>query len=288
LLIWQGMLLFQHLLETGLPLYGSPMKGLIFVTGWVPIWTLRIKAFVLAVAYDFPLILGLMYAFFVEYAKRNVSAEPSFYLRVTYWSLTSSWLLWFITLAMPWARYLYPIAFLGSIYIAILILRLKNNLRFSQIVNLTGDTLRKIHIKADGLLAISCIILISCIGVITLKNSLGFISINNDAEQTAKYLNQSIPTNSLIETYDSELLFLVQRRFHYPPDQVQVELNKRTFLNQAVEVKYNPMFANPDYIVIGPYGAMWKLYDTITVQNDVWELVYETSYYRVYKQISQK
>jgi hypothetical protein len=107
----------------------------------------------------------------------------------------------------------------------------------------------------------------------------------NDAKKIAEYLNHSTPSDALLETYDSELLFLVQRRFHFPPDQLQVELNKRTFLGQNIAIPYDPMLANPDYLVVGPFSRMWKLYDSILVQQNFWQLVYELPSYSVYQRV---
>jgi hypothetical protein len=52
-------------------------------------------------------------------------------------------------------------------------------------------------------------------------------------------------------TYESELFLLLDRRYHYPPDPVHVELNRRTFLQQDVPIPYDPLAADPDYLVVG-------------------------------------
>ena len=283
---WRGMLLFQHVLETNLPLYGSPMEGLLEVTGWVPILELRIQALNLIAKFALPLLLGLAYALFLERSVWHTERTKGslFYLRLAYWSLTSSWLFWFATLAMPWYRYLYPPAFLGSVFIAILIFRLTEGLNFPQVLNSVGTMLLKIQLRAEGLIAMLCIVLLSYMSIVIIQDFIYTVP-NNDTEKVAAYLNQRTPIDSYIETYDSELLFLVQRRFHYPPDQVQVALNKRTFLNQAVDIRYDPMLENPDYIVVGTFSDLWGLYNSTLMQKDTWELVYYLPSYRVYKRV---
>ncbi|MBS4060349.1 MAG: glycosyltransferase family 39 protein [Bacteroidetes bacterium] len=291
LIAWQGMLKFQHLLEKNLPLYGAPMKGLLGVTGWAPILELRVEALILIVVLALPILIGLIYALFLERSIGEIeeNTRPLFYLRLVYWSLISSWLFWFVTLAMPWARYLYPPAFLGSIFIAVLIFKLTDGLNFSRVINSISIMLRKIRFTTEGLKAIFCIILLSYMGSIVInRHSFIFKVPNHDAERIAEYLNQSMPVDAYIETYDSELLFLVQRRFHYPPDQVQVELNKRTFLGQSVEIQYDPMLFDPHYIVVGPFSNMWGLYNSTVAQRDIWKLIYELPGYKVYERVQQE
>ena len=286
LVSWQGMLIIQDLLEVGLPLYGAPMKGLLEVTGWVPVWRLRLKALELIAIFALPLLFGLGYVLFAEIPvwKLKEEREPLSYLRLAYWVLVSSWVFWFASLAMPWTRYLYPSTFLGSVFIASLIYKLTSGLNFSQAIQFTGAMLRERRFSFEGFASILGVVVLSYISIVVTWNFI-YTPPNNSTEEIAAYLNRSTPTDAYIETYDSELLFLVERRFHYPPDQIQVELNKRIYRNPSTEIQYDPMPAKPDYIIIGPYGTMWKLYDQIVTQEDHWGLIYEIPNYKVYQRI---
>ena len=286
IIAWRLMLRIQHGLETNLLLYGAPMQGLLEVTGWVPVWEIRLQALSFIAKAALPLLFGLVYTFFLEKAKWKSGGdpEPLFYLRLGYWSFICSWLLWFATLAMPWNRYLYPPVFLGSVFVAALVVRLTDGLRIQRVIDSTGTMLRKLQVNFDGLAALFCIVLISYMATIMLRNAI-HTTPNDDAEKVSQYLNQATPADASIETYDSELLLLVQRRFHYPPDQIQVELNKRAFLHQQVEIPYDPMQADPDYIVIGPYSNSWSLYNSTVLRQDTWKLIYELPSYKVYEQV---
>lgn len=283
---WRAMLMFQHVLETSLPLYGSPMKGLLQVTGWVPIPEIRMEAMILIAKFSLPLLLGLGYTLLLEQSawkkKGRGNTGKVFYLWLAYWSFTSSWLFWFATLAMAWDRYLYPASFLGSVFVATLLFKLSQDLNFFQIINSASSMLRTFKIKPEGLAALLYIMLVSYMGSIVLRNFV-YLESNGDAQIVAEYLMQSTPADAYIETYDSELLFLVQRRFHYPPDQIQVELNKQRYLHQPTEIQYDPMLAEPDYIVVGPFSQSWGLYDSTVTQEDTWNLIYELPSYKVYE-----
>lgn len=286
LVFWRIMLGVQAWLETGLPLYGAPMQGLLNVTGWVPVWEVRVQALTIIGYFAVPLILGLGYSFKQEMEAWNIEAggDPKVYIRLAYWSLTTSWLIWYATLAMAWVRYLYPIVFFGSIFVAVFISRITDGFNFPQVVRRASNALRRFQFKRENLEALLVILIMSYVGSMVVRN-FAAITFNNDAETVAEYLNRSTPSDALLETYDSELLFLVQRKFHFPPDQIQVELNKRTFLHQNVAIPYDPMQVDPDYIVIGPFSKMWGLYASIAPQQDGWELVYKLPNYSVYQHV---
>ena len=68
----------------------------------------------------------------------------------------------------------------------------------------------------------------------------------------------------MIETYDSELFFLLNRPYHYPPDQILVELIRRTFLYEDdTRIDYDPLGANPDYLIVGSHSKQWRLYEDV-------------------------
>jgi len=286
LLVWQGMLAIQARLEAGLPLYGAPMQGLIYVTGWVPVQNIRIKALIATGLLAIPLLIGLVSVFFRERLVwiKDFKFTSLHYIRAAYWVLTTSWLLWFIFLAMYWTRYLYPAAFIGSVFTAFFIAWLSNGLKYSEVVNHIIEVPRKLRVTPDIIKSLFIILVISYMGLV-FRINLNDMTTDAEAETVAQYLNQSTLPDALIETYDSELLFLVQRRFHYPPDQVQVQLNKRKYLDPTVEIAYDPMAADPDYIVVGTFGNIWKLYDSILSQQDTWQLAFETPTYKVYQRL---
>lgn len=283
---WQLMLRIQGMLESELLLYGAPMQGLLRVTGWVPIWEVRVRALRYMANSAWPVLFGLAYATFPEQEnlRIGVKTEPLFYLRLAYWSFTCSWLLWFAALAMPWNRYLYPAVFFGSVFVAALLLKLSDGLHLPRMIRAAATVFRKFPIRFNGLAALFCFVLLSYMAAIIIIN-MHHTSPNNDIEKVSQYLNRATPANARIETYDSELLLLVDRQFHYPPDQLQVELNRRTMLHQPVTITYDPMQADPDYIVIGPFGNVWSLYNTTVSQQETWKLIYELPTYQVYERI---
>ncbi|MBX6771942.1 MAG: glycosyltransferase family 39 protein [Chloroflexi bacterium] len=84
-------------------------------------------------------------------------------------------------------------------------------------------------------------------------------------QETAAYLDRTVPAGAIIETWEPELGFLSNRDFHYPPP---------SWLDRAVRAKwlaetnlvlgYDPIaLAHPTYLVIGPFGQYTGLYDRL-------------------------
>ena len=101
------------------------------------------------------------------------------------------------------------------------------------------------------------------------------------------FLNTETPSDSLIETYDPELFFLLKRRYHYPPDQIHIDLIRRAYLAQDVSIHYDPLAADPDYLVVGPQSKVWRLYDPFLSTGE-FRLLKTFRRYNVYDGFVQK
>jgi hypothetical protein len=47
-----------------------------------------------------------------------------------------------------------------------------------------------------------------------------------------------------------------------------VALNRRLYLGHDVPADYDPLAADPDYLVVGPLGRAWRLYDRAVAAGD--------------------
>jgi hypothetical protein len=105
--------------------------------------------------------------------------------------------------------------------------------------------------------------------------------------EVVDFLNDQTPSDSLIETYDPELFFLLKRRYHYPPDQIHIDLIRRAYLAQEVSIDYNPLAADPDYLVVGPQSKVWRLYDPFLSTGE-FRLLKTFRRYNVYERVHSK
>jgi 4-amino-4-deoxy-L-arabinose transferase-like glycosyltransferase len=106
----------------------------------------------------------------------------------------------------------------------------------------------------------------------------------NDAEATAAFIDGTVPPDAIIETWEWELSALSRhRRFHHP-DQGYLYKAIRQFSHagEPFSLAYNPLKAEPDYLIIGPFGAWTELYSTSAVAG-TFEPVADIGRYRVLK-----
>jgi len=103
---------------------------------------------------------------------------------------------------------------------------------------------------------------------------------NNNATKVAQYIQHKIGSDALIETYDSELIFLLANPIHYPPDQVQFDLNRRYYLKENLDISYDPSTVNFSYLIDRPYSRMWQLYSPM-LEKGHFQLVYGAGEYQI-------
>lgn len=282
ILSWGIIRLITGYFEAGLPLYGSPMRDLYSVTAFVLNLQVRLKALNYLVTFGWAVALGILYeawyqkkAWLNDYSEEKTNLADS-YVRMSLFVLMFCWGLWFVLLSIGWGRYFFPVYYLAAAPLGALLSNLfrprqRNELRIVWVLRLTFGAIIVIYGMVFNFTSYQ------------LDAQKG----NADALEVANWINQNTPTTARIETYDSELLFLLDRSVHYPPDQIQVELNKRTFLKENVTINYPSDILNVDYIVIGPYGRMWQLYDDFLLVAG-YQKIKTFSGYEIYQNIDSE
>ncbi len=283
LLLW-----LQQLLLHGRTVPVSPIHGLYDVTALVPELSIRLPALVVSLVVGLPAALGLCYAAFKIIWDRD---KPSLgvdldVVRLALLTLAGSWFAWYVLLSVGWPRYLFPATFIGSIFAAAMLRDLTDRFSLSSPIKRGGHARRYLGLIRQNASALLATVLIGVTFAVTMKALRGTYAVGADVSvvQVAEFLNTHTVPHALIETYDSELFFLLDRRYHYPPDQIHVELIRRTKLRQDVPIDYDPLAADPDYLVVGPYSKLWQLYDPV-LSTGAFRLLRAYSRYDVYKRV---
>ena len=282
MLLWLWRLFLQQTFPQ------SPVLGLYQVTALVVAIPPRVSALVLTFAYGLPTLLGLCYSVltFIRSKEKFAPGAHTEVVRLALLILAGSWFAWYITLSVAWPRYLFPATFIGSIFVAAMLYQLTDHFNVPWTIRNAGSVLRNLRSSRQGIGALIAIVLIANAFPRTLWMLYESYVVKADASalEVVEFLNTRTLSDSIIETYDSELFFLLDRPYHYPPDQIHVELNRRTFLHQQVLIAYDPLAADPDYLVVGPQSKLWKLYDR-AVQSESFRLVQAYGQYDVYERV---
>ena len=110
------------------------------------------------------------------------------------------------------------------------------------------------------------------------------LSQDNSVKDAIQYLNTQTPPDALIETYESELFAFLKRRYHYPPDQVHVELIRKNSFGDPVAINYDPFAADPDYLVLGRQNRFWDFYDPY-LRDGKFRLMQKYDNYEIFERV---
>ena len=206
-----------------------------------------------------PTLLGLLWAICNSKINRYFETHLTA-VRFAYLILAGSWFVWWELASLGWPRYLFPAAFLASIFVSAMFHEWTQGFRISELLWNTATNLIHRQTSWCDLRMVATLFLVvwSFVHTVSELNDGLFRKTNTLLFQTVEYLNTGTPSTAVIETYESELFFLLHRRYHYPPDQVHVELIRREDLNESRVINYDPLSADPDYLVVGGWCRYYK------------------------------
>ncbi|GAB4204353.1 MAG: hypothetical protein OHK0022_29430 [Roseiflexaceae bacterium] len=285
LLAWRAIQLARDALLAGQTLPGQPLNGLYQVTGFVLSAHSRVIA-LLTLALVVPTLLGLGYALWRAWQERACIGEPAALVRLVLLCMVASWAAWFALLSAGYDRYLFPVVLLGSLYPALLLERLTGGFDLNQTVQRMAGVLRPGG-RTRGALALWVAALVLVLTAIQTAQAFAANYVPSSARAdyaAAEFLNTQTPPGARIETYDTELHVLLQRPYHYPPDQLHIELNRRVMGLPNTADAYDPLSADPDYLVDGPFSSWWRLYEPALASGQ-FRLVYHNQRYDVYQRV---
>jgi hypothetical protein len=276
------------LLLSGHTMAGAPVNGLYDVTAFVMSPFNRLFALGNILMFGLPTALGLAYAAWRMLKVRGAWAEDAAgeTVRLSLLALAGSWFAWFALLSVGVPRYFFPVTFLGSIFVGAWMSDLTGGFdigaTLSRARGLFGNG-RSRRQAAGALLAIVMLAATVPITIQTLYRDY-ILATDTSAQEVAAFLNTQTPPEARIETYESELHFLLDRPYHYPPDQVHVELNRRGLLHQATEIQYDPLAADPDYLVVGRFARGNDLYQP-AIAAGAFRLLHHDGLYDIYERV---
>jgi len=261
------------------------MTGLYEVTAIVGSIPARMFSVIVIALFGLPTLLGICYSGQRYYRRRDWLETQTGLVSFSLFVLVSAWFSWYLFFSVSWIRYLFPASFVGSIFVAVMFYELTNHFDFTFIIKRSAALFRtpKFDRRGLGVLVVVVIICTSALRTWKMFYELYVRDADASVQEVARFLNTETPTDSLIETYDSELFFFLDRPYHYPPDQLHVELIRRKFLyDDHVAINYDPLRAQPKYLVVGPHSKQWSLYDPV-LKSGVFRLLRTYNRYTVYE-----
>jgi hypothetical protein len=205
-------------------------------------------------------------------------------LRLTLLGFVGSWLTWYILLALYVDRYLFPAVFVGSIFTSAFLYELTYQFDFQRTLkNASGIFFRtRNRYNFSALVAFPIILFLFSI---TTQYLFGlYTNPGASVAEVTQYIESITEDEDLIETYESELFFLLDRRYHYPPDEIHVKVISRVLIGNDETYDYDPLSTDPDLLVIGPLGNASKIYEQVLSSGE-FQFIESFQGYEIYSRI---
>jgi hypothetical protein len=276
---WQG-LIAKFLLSTS-----SSVSGLSQTVGLVLDPFRRFITIATTLQIGLPTLLGLVWALRDRRLGKKFETHADA-VKLSYFILAGSWFAWWELASPGWPRYLFPSAFLASIFVSAMIHEWTDGFRVGVSLRNAAASLADFKLQWRDVRVIGALLLVGWSSVQTAKDlRLAFIGKTNEPLfEAVEYLNTATPSAAVVETYESELFFFLKRRYHYPPDQTPVELIRREDLGESGNLDYDVLAADPDYLVIGGWCHYYKCYDAV-VRQGVFKRIKTFGPYEVFQRV---
>jgi len=255
------------------------------ITAWVPVWEIRLFSLGVLTVLGIPTLIALFHAAVGHFKKSTSPAEEMGIQAVRFIIVTFllGWMAWFTLLSNGWQRYLVAPVFLASIFLAVFLHSATNGYSLPYTVKQAALALRLGRSQRRNWAALVALLVV----IMGLAGNLRavrdtFAGADRSAMDVAGYINAHSPPDSLVESYEWEVLFLLNRPYHYPSDEVQVELYRRSIAGQVLDTGYDPLRADPDLLVIGDIGRFWHLYDN-ALASQRFQLIGKFGRYELYR-----
>ena len=186
----------------------------------VPLLPVRIQSATALLLLGLPALLGVCYnAWQYGTGKTKLSLDDDISIvRQSLFSLVLSWMAWYLLLSIGWSRYLFVPVFVGSIFVAVMFCDLTSRFNLPATVKSAADTILRLRFSRSNIFSLVAVLLFALSPATIINLYRGYAMPDRSCRDVAEFLNTNTPLDALIETYDMELSFLLQRRYHYPPD----------------------------------------------------------------------
>jgi hypothetical protein len=200
--------------------------------------------------------------------------------------LASGWLAWYALLCAGEPRYALPGLFIAAPCTAAFFARLTHDFNVRHVWSMLAGIAQSKRLNRESrrvLLAVG--LLLVMIGV-TIHERYAIRGRDDDRDlmTVATFLQTHTQPAELIETYDSELFLFLNRPYTYAPADVLVQII-RHHQRLGPSPTYDPLSANPHYLVVGDYGRWAGFYKPLLEQNRI-RLVKTIGRYQIYEPVN--
>jgi 4-amino-4-deoxy-L-arabinose transferase-like glycosyltransferase len=201
------------------------------------------------------------------------------------WLFAAVWLGYYTFWIIPWARYIFPTAAITAFFVGKLCVDLASGL-VSSGQDLWSE-IRQFRTGHEGLSSRALISLGTLAALLTLGLLTGYQlqrTVRSDVldkvgveagyfvsppqfdspERVAAFLNQTVPQDAVIETWERELTILTDHRYHFPDQSLLAHADTFIYNGGSRDYVLGADYFNqvrPNYVVVGWYARFNQIYD---------------------------
>lgn len=200
---------------------------------------------------------GLLYGGFIALKRDRLGLKMAFLFL-----FASLWLAWYIVASIGWERYAFPGLTIVSLCVARLFLDLIKGDRISP-QGLWAELQEGTGSATARQLCFLIVLLVMALYPLTSQIQAILFQADRTPQEFAAYLEAHVSKDAVIETWESELGFLTDHKYHYPPARMVDAMSRHLALGTPSPAStYDFLAADPAYLVVGEFGKWTGLYPT--------------------------
>jgi 4-amino-4-deoxy-L-arabinose transferase-like glycosyltransferase len=206
---------------------------------------------------------ALAYAVWRVWRRRDLTAQGESGVIV----ITAVWLVWY-TCSLGWPRYAYIGAALGALPVASMLIT-------------AFDVARQ---RQRTWIAVGLAIVATLLVVVPLAQTANeMLRPDRSVLRFAAYLDRTVQSEAIIETWEPELGALTDHRYHYP-SQALLDVAVRHQWRGGPPARYDLEHLQAPYVVVGPFGAWTGVYPADQLQQ-LYQPIYHEGPYVLYRRL---
>lgn len=192
-------------------------------------------------------------------------------------------LIWYVVASIGWIRYAFLGLSLSTIFIARLFSEISNGFKFDW----SAGWFRSLFAVQNAPKFAVTLWLFAIIMIPMAKNVLDLALPGPAyAQQMSAYLDENVPQDAIIETWDPEMGFLTDHNYHYPPNALlAVAIDQVYYYGEPVQARYDfVQTEHPEYLLVGEFSKWTEIYP-LEELADEYQIVQSFGKYDLYQRV---
>jgi hypothetical protein len=165
-------------------------------------------------------------------------------------------LLWYVVASVSWVRYAFLGLALSSIFVALAFAQLTGGYRLRTLT----DGATPIWRRAVAGASLALLVVLVLAPAARLGQRIATVPVD-PAKEMALQIDQMVEPNALVETWEPQMGFLTDHRYHYPPQLLLNRAVRQVWLGETpVSELYDFRELQPDYVLVGEFGRWVGIY----------------------------